>query len=162
MFRIAVISLGLLLVAGCVQPPDNPERRREAAELADRFLHAIAGSETDRGWSLLHPSKRDEWGTEREYVEAVEAADWSRFEFTVLEAVYCDDGIWCPVAVDLPNGRDSVPALLHSPDGRQTDGLLFREDRADAGEGLGGDAEIWVVLGDLMRGHETGVFPDPG
>lgn len=156
-FRTAALSLGLLLVTGCAQPPDNAERRLQAAELADRFLHAIAGSETDRGWSLLHPSKRDEWGSEHAYVDAVEAADWSRFEFTVLDAMYCDDGIWCPVAVELGNGGESVPALLRSPDHGQTSGLLFRE-----GDGLAGDAEIWVVVGDLMRGHQTGVLPDPG
>lgn len=157
MLRIALLGVVSLFVSGCVQPPDNPERREQAVELADRYLRAAAGAETDRGWALLHPTKRDEWGSDRAYVDAMNGADWSRFEFSVLEAAYCDDGIWCPVRLEVPNGPESVPELLRSSDGRQTDGILFAE-----GTGGDGNAEIWVVLDGFMSSADEGVLPDPG
>ena len=148
----------VLTVSGCVQPPENPERREQAAQAAERFLQAVAGAEPDRGWALLHPTKRDEWGSERAYLDAVEAADWSRFAFRVLEAAYCDDGIWCPVRLEVPNGPESVPEPLRSLDGLGTDGILFPE-----GPGQVGNAEVWVVLdGGFMSSVGAGVLPDPG
>ena len=155
--RITLLSIVFLFVASCVQPPDNPERREQAVQAAERFLQAAAGAEADRGWALLHPTKRDEWGSERAYLDAVEAANWSRFEFRVLEAVYCDDGIWCPVRLEVPKGPESVPEPLRSSDGRGTDGILFAE-----GLGQVGNAEIWVVLHGFMSSVDAGVLPDPG
>ena len=156
MRNLALAIVALMLLAGCSQPPDNPGRRQLAVDLADRYLHALVGAEPDRGWSLLHRTARDEWGSEAEYVADAEEADWSRFDFTVREALYCDDGIICPVALDLPNGRDSVPEAFRSPDNRNSIGILFRET-----DGLPGNAELTVVLSDFLRG-EGGVSPAGG
>lgn len=156
MRNLALSAIAVILVAGCVQPPDNPDRRQQAVELADRYLRSLIGGEPDRGWSLLHPTARDEWDSEAAYVRAAEGADWSRFDFTVLEAVSCDDGIICPVALDLPNGRDSVPEAFRSPDDRNSIGIAFRE-----AAGLPGNAELTVVLSDVLRG-QGGVSPAGG
>lgn len=81
MSNLVLPIVGLVLLAGCLQPPDNPHRRQEAVELADRYLHSLIGGEPDRGWSLLHPTARAEWGGQAAYVAAAESADWSRFDF---------------------------------------------------------------------------------
>ena len=120
MRNLVVLLIGLVLLAGCLQPPDNPDRRREAAELADRYLDSLIGGEPDRGWSLLHSTARAEWGSEAAYVAAAASADWSQLDFTVLEAIYCDDGIICPVALDLPSGLDSMPPAFRSRVGRNS------------------------------------------
>lgn len=156
MRNLVLPIVGLVLLAGCLQPPDNPDRRQEAVELADRYLDSLIGDEPDRGWFLLHPTARAEWGSEAAYVAAAESADWSRFDFTVLEAIYCDDGIICPVALDLPGGVESVPQAFRSSDGRNSMGILFREV-----DGLPGNAELTVVLSDFLRG-EGGVSPAGG
>jgi hypothetical protein len=154
MNRLALVAITILALAGCA--PDNPSRRSEAVDLAERYLRALIGGEADRGWSLLHQSAQDEWESQEEYVAAAADADWSRFEFTVLEAAYCDDGVFCPVALDIPNGRDSVPEPFRSPDDRNTSGILFR-----LYEGVPGNAELWVVLSDFLRGP-GGVTPVGG
>lgn len=156
MRKLALWIVALLVLGGCVGPPDNPGRRQQAAELADRYLHALVGGEPDRGWSLLHATARDEWGSEAAYVALAEATDWSSFDFTVLGPMYCDDGIMCPVALDLPNGPDSVPEGYRGTDSRNSIGIFFRES-----EGLPGNAELPVVLPDVIRG-EGGVAPDGG
>jgi hypothetical protein len=156
MRSLALPVLAVILVAGCLQPPDNPDRRQQAVELADRYLHALVGGEPDRGWSLLHPTARDEWGSEAAYVGAADGADWSQFDFSVREALYCDDGIICPVALDLPGGRESIPHAFRSPDGRDSIGIVFREV-----EDLPGNAELTVVLPDFLRGA-GGVSPAGG
>ena len=157
MTRVGPLAIVCVLLSSCAQPPDNPERREQAAQLAGQFLHAVAGPEGDRGWSLLHPSRREEWGSERAYVEAVTEADWSRFEFEVFDATFCDDGLWCSVRVEFPGGPESVPELLRSSDGRQTDGLVFQEV-----PGLPGNAQMSVVLDGFMSSAGAGVLPDPG
>lgn len=154
--KALALLAGFMMVAGCTQPPDNPDRRQQAVELADRYLQALVGAEADRGWSLLHPSARDEWTSREAYLAAAEQADWSRFDVIVVEALYCDDGIICPVALDLPNGPESVPEAFRSPDNRNSIGILFRE-----ADGLPGNAELTVVLSDFFRG-EGGVSPGGG
>ncbi|HEU5325656.1 MAG TPA: hypothetical protein VFV59_07220 [Candidatus Limnocylindria bacterium] len=144
--KLGLVVVAILLLAGCA-PPDNPGRRSEAVDLAERYLRALSGAEAGRGWSLLHQSARDEWGSQEEYVAAAADADWSQFEFTVLEAVYCDDGIFCSVALDVPNGRESLAEPFQSPDGQHSSGILFRSV-----EGLPGNAELMVVLPHWMRG----------
>ena len=141
--------IGLLAACGA---PDNPGRRQEAADLAKDYLLAVTGQTADRGWSLLYRSARDAWASEDEYVATMAAEDWSRFDFGVLEAIYCDDGLICPVAIDVLNGPESVPPPLRSTDNHQTDGLLFRESA-----GLPGNAELWVINDDLLNG-EGGVL----
>lgn len=156
MRNLVLPIVGLVLLAGWLQPPDNPDRRQEAVALADRYLVSLVGGEPDRGWSLLHSTARAEWGSEAAYVAAAESADWSQLDFTVLEAIYCDDGIICPVALDLPGGVESVPQAFRSSDGRNSMGILFREV-----DGLPGNAELTVVLSDFLRG-EGGVAPAGG
>jgi hypothetical protein len=151
-----LVAVALLVMAGCGQPPDNPDRRQQAVALAQRYLGALVGGEPDRGWSLLHDSAQAEWGSQEAYVRTAEEADWSGFGFAVIEALYCDDGVICPVALDLPNGEASVPDAFRSPDGRNSIGISFRD-----AEGLPGNAEMTVVLPDLLRG-EGGVAPAGG
>lgn len=140
---MAIAVVGLL--AGCA--PDNPGRRQEAADLADRYLRAVSGGAPDRGWSLLYRSAREAWENEDEYTAAVEGADWSRFEFDVREAIYCDDGLICPVAIELANGPESVPEVLRASDNKLTDGIIVPESDAS-----GGDAELWVINADFLNG----------
>ena len=141
---MAIAVVGLLVACGA---PDNPARHQEAVNLADRYLRAVTGAEPDRGWSLLYRSAREAWESRDQYVAAVEASDWSAFEFEVLEAVYCDDGLICPVAIELANGPDSVPQVLRSSDNRKTDGILLGDS-----EGIPGDGELWVINADLFNG----------
>jgi hypothetical protein len=146
---LAFALVGILM--GCA--PDNPGRRAEAVSLADRYLQAASGAEPDRGWSLLYRSAREAWRSEEAYVAAFEAADWSDFEFDVLDAIYCDDGLICPVGLELANGLDSVPDVLRSTDNRMTDGLIFTDDD----DGVAGNAQLWVINADLFNG-EGGVL----
>ena len=141
---MAIVVVGLLVGCGA---PDNPGRRQEAADLADRYLTAVSGAEPDRGWSLLYRSARDAWVSEDEYIAEITSEDWSQFDFDVIETIRCDDGLICQVAIDVPNAPESVPAPLRSTDNRRTDGLLFREY-----EGLPGNAELWVINADLFNG----------
>ena len=69
-----------------------------------------------------------------------------------LETIRCDDGLICQVALDILNGRESVPLPLRSTENRRTDGILFREV-----ENLAGNAELWVINSDLLNG-EGGVL----
>jgi hypothetical protein len=154
--RFAFVGfLCALLVAACATKPDNPERRNEAAQLAELYLLAVSGADEDRGWSMLHPYTRAEWGAADRYIDAARAADWSEFEFRILEVIRCDDGVFCNVALDIPGGRDSVPAFLRSPDGMAV-GIYFREV-----EGVAGNAEIMVTMSDLLRGRGGMTLPDP-
>jgi hypothetical protein len=146
---VALAAVGLL--GGCAAP-DNPGRRQEAADVAREYLLAVSGQATDRGWSLLYRSAREAWGTEDEYVATMAAEDWSRFHVGALETIRCDDGLICQVALDILNGRESVPLPLRSTDNRRTDGILFREV-----ENLPGNAELWVINSDLLNG-EGGVL----
>jgi hypothetical protein len=151
------ITLCAMLLAACIGgPPDNPKRRAEAAELAERYLAAVAGAEADRGWSLLTDSARAEWASEAAWVASLEAAHWSGFDVSVIEVISCDDGYICPVALQVSNGPASVPLLDGAPRHHRTLGIRFRSD-----EGAAGNAEITVVLPDLLRGP-GGVAPPPG
>ena len=142
---IALTVATALVVTACSGPPDNPARRADARELADACLHAVGGGQPDHGWSLLHPYSQEDWGGEAAWVEAAGEADWTRFAFTVLETRYCDDGVICPVDLEIPGGPASVPALVSSSDA----GVIFGLDaRADATR-----AEIWVWLPDILRGR---------
>jgi len=75
------------------------------------------------------------------------AADWSGFQAEAVEALYCDDGIICPVALDVRNGEESVPDFLRAPEQRASTGVYFR-----TADGIPGNAEIVVVLPGLLRG----------
>jgi len=143
--RLIVLTTFLAMLAGC-GASDTPQRRQEAVVLAQRYLDAVSGQEPDRGWSLLHPSAREVWGSEADYVAAAEAADWSSFEAAAVDALYCDDGIICPVALDVRNGDESTTEFLRPEDGTST-GVYFR-----TADGIPGNAEIVVVLPDLLRG----------
>jgi len=87
--------------------------------MAQRYLDAVSGQEVDRGWSFLHPSAQDAWGSQSDFIAAAEAADWSNFEVAAIEAVYSDDGIWCPVALTPGNAELMVvlPDLFRGPGG---------------------------------------------
>lgn len=144
--RLLALAACFILLTGC-GASDTPGRRQDAVDLAQRYLDAVSGDEPDRGWSLLHPSAQEAWGTEADYVAEAEGAEWARFEVAAVEALYCDDGIICPVALNVENGEDSVPDFLRAPESRATTGIYFRTL-----DGIPGNAEIVVVLSDLLRG----------
>ena len=155
--RMIWILLCAVVLSACIAgPPDNARRRAEAAELAERYLADVAGAETDRGWSLLTDSAQAEWGSEATWVASLEAADWSAFDVSVVEAIRCDDGYMCSVALHVANGPGSVPVLDGAPEHHRALGIRFRDD-----EGVSGNAEITVVLPALLRGP-GGVAPPPG
>lgn len=150
---LVIAALGLLTGCG---PSDTPQRRDEAVAMAQRYLDAVSGQAVDRGWSLLHPSAQDAWGSQGDFIAAAEAADWSDFEVAATEALRCDDGIWCPVALDVANGEESVPDfLLASPSGA-SNGIYF----IDLGD-IPGNAEMMVVLTDPFH-WSGGVTPAGG
>jgi hypothetical protein len=84
------------------------------------------------------------WGDQSDYIPAAEAADWSRFEAIALETMYCDDGIMCPVALNVVNGETSVPDFLSAPEKLASTGIYFRSE-----DGIPGNAELIVVLPSL-------------
>lgn len=134
-------------LAACTGPSDRPNKQKQAAEWAREFLVAVSGGGEDRGWSLLHPWSQAEWPDEAAYVAAAESADWSTFEFEVLETLYCDDGVMCQVLVDVPGGFDATPEFLRLPEKDGAVGLRF-----DDVHGIPGNARMAVWLPDLLRG----------
>ena len=148
-----IVALALALVA--CGPPDNPGRREQAERLAREFLAAVAGGRADRGWSLIHPDSREDWGDEDHWVDAAAATDWTGFEVSVLRARYCDDGVFCPVGLEIPGGDESIPDLLRSRD--RSSGVVPLDEL----EGIDGNAEMWVVLADILRGHGGVSVPPP-
>jgi hypothetical protein len=147
-----LLAMAIVLTA-CSGTPDNPARRAEAMGVADAFLRAVSGGQLDRGWSLLHPYSQEDWGNEAAWVEAAGKADWSRFAFTELRTRYCDDGVICPVDLEIPGGPGSVPDLISSADAGVTFGLDERPERMRA--------EIWIWLPDLLRGPGGIMVPKP-
>jgi hypothetical protein len=108
---IAAVVLALLLVA-CDGPTDTPERRASADAVARLFLQRVAVADGDRGWSLIHPEDRAEWGSLDDYLAAASVADWSDFEVVSILVEYCDDGVWCFVCVDVASVPGIPPFLL--------------------------------------------------
>jgi hypothetical protein len=102
-----MVLLGLL-IAGCAE---RPERTREATELAEQYLFAVAGGADDRGWSLLHPdARRDMFGGSMErYINSVLASDWTTFKFSVESVVPDDPSLY------LVQLRTSPPGFLVQP-----------------------------------------------
>lgn len=146
--RLLALVICLALLVGCAS--DTAARRQEAVDPAKRYIDAVRGGEADRGWSLLHPSAQDAWDSEADYVTVAENADWSTFTAVGVEALYCDDGVICPVVLDVESGEGSVPGFLHAPEKRASAGIYFRSV-----DGFPGNAEIIVVL--PSRGGPGGV-----
>lgn len=107
---IALVLVGLL-IAGCTPRQD---RSKEATQLAEQYLAAVAGGADDRGWSLLHPdARRDMFGDSVDrYLNAVAASDWTNFRFTI-ESVVADDPSLYLIQV-----RTDPPRFLVQPWGR--------------------------------------------
>lgn len=135
-----------IATTSCAEPTDTPERRADAEAIAHDFLTALTGAADDRGWSMLHSASRDGWSAEEEYVAAVERADWTSFQFRVIETLFCDDGVMCSVTVKVAGGVGAVPDFLRLPGKSSAAGLRFEDP------GQPDHATLWVWLPDVFRG----------
>lgn len=108
--RVAFAALAALVLtaAGCSATTERP-----ADDYVRGYLAAAAGAAADRGWSLLHPTARDEAfdGDALSYMEAAAASDWSRTGWEVGEAFEDDPGLWY-VLIESAPPDDAVPTLL--------------------------------------------------
>lgn len=79
---------------------------------ADRYLTALVDGDAAGAWRELTDRARTIWGSLEAFESAVDAADWSTFEYEI-RGTRCDDGI-CGVDLSIPGGIDSVPAMLYA------------------------------------------------
>lgn len=135
-------ALGWLVLCACTLEStgsDTPLRRAAAADIANRYLAAVAGGEADYGWSMLFT--QSQWQGYEHYERVVSDADWSDFAVSVSEAGVCDDGWRCQVCLHVAGERDSVPEFLLSTPGSADAGIRFFDVPADCG-----NAELVVAL----------------
>lgn len=107
------------------------------------YLHAVAGGQPDRGWSLLHPDSKRAYDSREQYVELAAAANWERFTWRVAEAdaAYCEDGgVYCQVRLEIAG---TPPAfLLAAPNWKPSDQLrTITRDESGAKPGI-----AWMVV----------------
>ena len=135
------IALTSLIVSACTDSTgsDTPERRSTAAEIATRYLTAVAGGEADYGWSVLFT--QGHWQGYEHYERVMSDADWSDFAVSASETLFCDDGWRCQVCLRVEGIRDSVPEFLVSTPGSADAGIRFLDVPADCG-----NAELAVAL----------------
>jgi len=103
---VALLLIGVLALSGWAT------RGAGAAEArADRYLAALVSGDARIAWDQLTDRVQTIWGTFEAFQAAVGGADWSTFEYEVLQT-QCDDLI-CAVDIAIPNGVDSVPPMLY-------------------------------------------------
>jgi hypothetical protein len=145
------IALALSVVVACApitreqQSPD-PLEPQEAAQGLSAYLAAVTGGASDRGWSLLHSDlKRRYPGGEAAYVQAATTADWTKFQWTMVD-LRRDDQIYCG-HLDVPNGLASAPAFLRDPASGVVQ-FVAKPDRLPAGH----EAIVCISLASDSRG----------
>jgi hypothetical protein len=148
--RIAALVLAILsvlAVVGC----DREAGRNRARLLAEGFLSGISGGQPDYGWSFLHPeSQRFAFDGDYEtYRSLVEDADWTAFEWEVID-VLADDSSLHFLTLSLPGGEESVPAFLRDHHGWSIIALDRDPTRAVIRVRLGvplGPSGVWAAGG---------------
>jgi hypothetical protein len=107
-----LIACTLLAAAALTGCGGEVRRDDDAAALVTDYLGRIAGSDPDRGWSLLLPTtQRTTFGGDRDsYIQAAEATDWTDFRWEIT-SVERDEPYLYHVVVT----ADAVlPNIIHS------------------------------------------------
>lgn len=108
----AKVALAAFVLISVVTFAVWADRGPGAAEArAERYLAALASGDARTAWDQLTDRVHTIWASFDAFESAVRGADWSRFEYEVLQA-HCDDVV-CAVDISIPNGVDSVPAMLY-------------------------------------------------
>lgn len=107
------------------------------------YLDAVAGPQSDRGWSLVHPDSRRAYASREQYIELAVAADWGQFSWRLAEAdaTYCEDGgVYCRVGLQIAGTPPDF--LLEAPNWKPTDHLrTITRDESGAEPGT-----AWMVV----------------
>ena len=110
--RAASVALAALVVTSVVIVAVWADRGPGAAEArAERYVAALVSADARTAWGQLTDRVRTIWGSFDSFEAAVRGADWSRFDYEVVQT-HCDDLI-CAVDISIPNGVDSVPTMLY-------------------------------------------------
>lgn len=162
---VAYATIGLVLVATVLTLGSLLNRGPGAAhDRADRYLTALVAGDTHQAWGLLSGRVQTIWGSFENFDSAVRAADWTSFEFEIMQTS-CDDNV-CGVDLSLPNGPDSVPRMLYQGPTHYwwgpADSLVFSDQFVTGGKPFEPapegdiDARIVVLFG-FFPWDETGV-----
>lgn len=107
------------------------------------YLEAVAGGESDRGWSLLLPGARRAYDSPEQYIELARGAAWDEFTWRLgePESSYCEDGgVYCEVRLEIVGTPPGF--LLEAPNSKPTDRLWTIA--LDQDEDATGDA--WLIV----------------
>ena len=113
--RSRAVALVLIVASLALACTSRDVRIGSARSMVDAYLTAVRAPEGDRGWSLIHSDIRREAFGDRQstYVDALAGEDASRLEWRIVEIVPDDPSLHF-VWLELPNGPESVPAVLRS------------------------------------------------
>jgi hypothetical protein len=105
---VVVLALAVLVVALKLPGPFEP-----ADAFVEKWLVAVVGDgASDRGWSQLDESSREQFGNDAEAFRlAAEAQDWSGFRWEGIEAYHLESWLWS-VYVPVDGGLSATPAFL--------------------------------------------------